>query len=264
VVLLHGWTATADLNWGRCYAALGEQYEVIAPDLRGHGGGVRGRFSLEACADDTAALLTALGRGPAILVGYSLGGPVATLVWRRHPELVTGLVLCSTAAYFAGTNREHLALSTASACARLAPRLPASGWRALRALVGQTWARAEVALPDSTLPQAATDVLGRHDPVALGQAAGSLRTYRAGAWLSSISVPSAVVMTTRDHLVPPYRQDHLASVIPDCSLFSVEGDHAVCATRPERFLPSLLAALGDVARRAAPARLGPGRSQVVA
>ena len=104
MVLLHGWTATADLNWGRCYAALGEQYEVIAPDLRGHGGGVRGQFSLEACADDTAALLTALGKGPAILVGYSLGGPVATLVWRRHPELVTGLVLCSTAAYFAGTS----------------------------------------------------------------------------------------------------------------------------------------------------------------
>jgi hypothetical protein len=71
-------------------------------------------------------------------------------------------------------------------------------------------------------------------------------------------------MTTRDHLVPPYRQDDLASAIPDCSLFSVEGDHAVCATRPERFLPSLLAALGDVARRAAPARLDPGRSQVVA
>jgi pimeloyl-ACP methyl ester carboxylesterase len=264
VVLLHGWTATADLNWGRCYAALGEQYEVIAPDLRGHGGGVRGRFSLEACADDTAALLTALGKGPVILVGYSLGGPVATLVWRRHPQLVTGLVLCSTAAYFAGTRPEHLALSTASACARLGRRLPASARRTLRALLRQTWAKAEGALPEAALSQAAVDVLGHHDPVALGQAAGSLRTYRAGAWLGSISVPSAVVMTTRDRLVPPYRQHHLASAIPDCSLFSVEGDHAACATRPERFLPSLLAALGDVARRAAPSRLSPGHGQVVA
>lgn len=95
LLLLHGWTATADLNWGRCYAAQAGHYEVIAPDLRGHGGGVRGRFSLEECADDAAALLATLGRGPAIVVGYSLGGPVATVMWRRHPKLVAGLVLCS-------------------------------------------------------------------------------------------------------------------------------------------------------------------------
>ena len=30
IVLLHGWTATADLNWFRCYAGLGERYRVIA------------------------------------------------------------------------------------------------------------------------------------------------------------------------------------------------------------------------------------------
>ncbi|HWC38742.1 MAG TPA: alpha/beta hydrolase [Acidimicrobiales bacterium] len=259
VLLLHGWTATADLNWGRLYAALGRHYEVIAPDLRGHGGGVRGRFSLEACADDAAALLSALGRGPAILVGYSLGGPVATLMWRRHPGLVAGLVLCSTAGSFAETTREHLFLSAIGGLRRMTGLVGTRFRGALRTMVGGRLAGAEGGFSELVV-----GMMSGHDPLALCQAAIALQRYRADTWLSSISVPSAVVMTTRDHLVPPYRQLHLASAIPGCSLFPAEGDHAVCATRPERFLSSLLAALGDVARRAAPRPLGASRVQIVA
>src|SRR5438270_9586428 len=86
VLLLHGWTATADLNWGRCYAGLSEHVNVVALDQRGHGGGVRGRFSLEACADDAAAVIEVLGTGPVIAVGYSMGGPVATLSGAATPS----------------------------------------------------------------------------------------------------------------------------------------------------------------------------------
>ncbi|MET0578619.1 MAG: alpha/beta fold hydrolase, partial [Ilumatobacteraceae bacterium] len=58
VVLLHGWTATADLNFHTCYEALGEHYRVLAFDHRGHGRGIRSRrkFRLEDCADDVAAM----------------------------------------------------------------------------------------------------------------------------------------------------------------------------------------------------------------
>jgi len=38
VLLLHGWTASADLNFP-VYARLAESYRVIALDLRGHGCG---------------------------------------------------------------------------------------------------------------------------------------------------------------------------------------------------------------------------------
>ena len=105
VVLLHGWTATGSLNWAPTISRLSQHYRVIALDHRGHGRGIRsaGAFTLEDCADDAVALLDALGVRRAIFVGYSMGGPIAQLVWRRHPRSRAGLVLCATAGDFTMT-----------------------------------------------------------------------------------------------------------------------------------------------------------------
>src|SRR5262249_9076946 len=51
----------------------------------------------EDCADDVAALATVLGVRRFVAVGYSMGGMIAQLLARRHPPLLSGLVLCSTA-----------------------------------------------------------------------------------------------------------------------------------------------------------------------
>src|SRR5690348_8171532 len=75
--LLHGLSATADLNWFTCYQALGREFGVVAIDHRGHGRGIRSvsRFRLEDCADDVAAVCSQLGIERVIPVGYSMGGP---------------------------------------------------------------------------------------------------------------------------------------------------------------------------------------------
>src|SRR5205823_12111170 len=77
------------------YAQLASSYRVIALDQRGHGRGMRSTepFSLEDCADDAAALLDQLGVRDVIAVGYSMGGPVALLLARRHPGRVKALAL---------------------------------------------------------------------------------------------------------------------------------------------------------------------------
>src|SRR5690606_5350054 len=108
VVLLHGWTASADLNWFTCYQPLSEHVRIVAFDHRGHGRGLRSRrtFRLEDCADDVAAVADELGIESFVPVGYSMGGPVAQLLWQRHRARVDGLVLCATAPYFAGRRPE--------------------------------------------------------------------------------------------------------------------------------------------------------------
>jgi 3-oxoadipate enol-lactonase len=99
VLLLHGWTASADLNWYAQYRPLAAHHRVIAVDHRGHGRGMRAPadFRLTDCADDAAGVLRALGVQDALVAGYSMGGPIGLLLARRHPDLVRGLVLCATA-----------------------------------------------------------------------------------------------------------------------------------------------------------------------
>src|SRR5208337_5210773 len=86
LVLIHGVAFTAELNWGKVFAPLSRYFRVIAIDLRGHGDGIRtgSRFRLEDCADDIAALAEVLGLGRFAAVGYSMGGVVAQLLYRRH------------------------------------------------------------------------------------------------------------------------------------------------------------------------------------
>src|SRR5687768_15991987 len=87
VVLLHGLLASGGLTWLDSFGPLGRRYRVVAVDLRGHARGLRSprRFRLADCADDIAALLDVLGVESAVAVGYSMGGPVAQLLWHRHP-----------------------------------------------------------------------------------------------------------------------------------------------------------------------------------
>ena len=125
VLLLHGWVATGGLNWFQSFETLGERFRVIAPDLRGHGQGIRSRrvFRLADCADDCAATLVELGTGPVIVVGYSMGGPIAQLLWRRHRDLVSGLVFCATSAGFMPNRRARLSYQSAMLSAVTAARV---------------------------------------------------------------------------------------------------------------------------------------------
>ena len=103
VMLLHGWIASADLNWYGAYADLVKAgYRVLAVDHRGHRRGLRPLvpFRLADCAADAAATMRTLGVAPATVVGYSMGGAIAQLVARDHPDVVSGLVLSGTAQHW--------------------------------------------------------------------------------------------------------------------------------------------------------------------
>ena len=242
LLLLHGWVATGGLNWFQVFDALGEQFRVVAPDLRGHGRGLRSRrvFRLADCADDCAATLVELGTGPVIAVGYSMGGPVAQLLWKRHRDLVSGLVLCATSAGFMPNRRARLpyqsAMLAAVGAARLAtltraiPAVPAWGVRSRR------------------LPPWIADEMRRHDWRTMVEAGHSISTYHAGRWLDEIDVPTAIVCTTRDHAVRPELQLAVADSVSGATVHPIDDGHLACAQ--PGFAPVLMGACTSVARRA--------------
>ena len=121
LMLIHGVACTAELNWGKVFAPLAAHFRVVAADLRGHGDGIRAgsRFRLEDCADDVAALAAVLGTGKFTAVGYSMGGIVAQLVYRRHASLLSGLVLCSTAGNVGSPAQQLAAVALPAAAAGL-------------------------------------------------------------------------------------------------------------------------------------------------
>lgn len=246
VLLLHGLSATADLNWFTAYEALGRQYNIVALDHRGHGRGIRTwrPFRLEDCADDAAALIDHLGLGAVIAVGYSMGGPIGQLLWRRHRDKVDGLVLCATARSFANRDpRTRLLMAgllPLSAAARLTP--PAVRTRVANRIIDT---RAE----RRPMHNWAIKELRRGDPASIMQAASAVGRFRSSDWVGEVDVPTAVVVTTRDQLVSPRRQLLLADTIPGATVHRVDGDHSACVMAARRFVPALMAACQDVSAR---------------
>src|SRR4051794_18484202 len=73
IVLVHGITSTS-ATWERAIPYLARRFNVVAPDLLGHGGSAkpRGDYSLGAYASGVRDLMVALGHQRATFVGHSL------------------------------------------------------------------------------------------------------------------------------------------------------------------------------------------------
>ncbi|MEY2404866.1 MAG: hypothetical protein QOD38_2417 [Acidimicrobiaceae bacterium] len=243
VVLLHGLSATGGLNWLWCFQPLSERYRVIAIDHRGHGHGMRSRrFRLADCADDVAALAEVLGIERLTAAGYSMGGPIAQLLWHRHRSLVDGLVLCATARNFR-SQRSQVAFSLLpfiTAGLRTTPGI------ARRAVISRILEQRMAGIPER---EWVMDELQNVDPVAIAEAAGAIGRFSSHEWIGEVDVPTAVIVTEQDRLVPPHRQRRLAESIPGARIISVQGDHGVCVANPRAFVPALRNACDTVTRR---------------
>ncbi|MDQ1697355.1 MAG: hypothetical protein QOJ03_2708 [Frankiaceae bacterium] len=250
LILLHALATTAALSWYPSMQALSEHYRVIAFDQRWHGRGIRcDKFLLDDCADDVIAVADALGVDRFTVVGYSMGGAVAQLVWRRHRERVEGLVLAATARNFRGKVTERLwfgftqvAMTRWGAGVRArADRLAATladlptGLKSTEPKVAP-WALTEFRSTSAWAMLATIDEIGRFD---------------SSAWIRRVDVPVSVIVATRDRFIPTRRQRRLAASIPGAMVYDVTGNHAALVLGADEFVPVLLSACRSVTRRAA-------------
>jgi pimeloyl-ACP methyl ester carboxylesterase len=94
VLLIHG-LAGSSKTWDAVMPLLAERYDVIAPDLLGHGESAKpsGDYSLGAFASGLRDFLAVLDVPRVTIVGHSFGGGVAMQLAYQHPELLDRLVL---------------------------------------------------------------------------------------------------------------------------------------------------------------------------
>ena len=101
LLLLHGFSGSSQ-DWIPSLAQWGTKFQLILPDLRGHGlSGIQAKpFRHEDAATDMFALLDHLGIRACMGAGISAGGNVLLHMATKQPDRIIGMVLVSATPYF--------------------------------------------------------------------------------------------------------------------------------------------------------------------
>ncbi|HYH27723.1 MAG TPA: alpha/beta fold hydrolase [Actinomycetota bacterium] len=228
VLLVHAWPLDGSM-WDDQVRALGDQHRVLAPSFPGFGGTEgRDELTMASMADFLVDQLDREGVQKAIVCGLSIGGYVTFEMWRRHPQRIAGLVLADTRAEAddeAGRQRRD----------GVAAKVRADGAQAL------------VDAPPALLTEGSEHwdrvkgIIGRQDAEAIAQAALAMRDRPdSTGTLSSIDVPTTVVVGSEDALTPPAMSETIASGVPNSELVVLDGaGHLSNLEAPEGFLAAL-------------------------
>lgn len=230
MLLIHGFPLSSELFQPQRAALLG-RYRVITPDLRGMGQSdstpAQTDYSIDAYADDLAALLDHLGIGQAIVAGMSMGGYVLFSLLRRHPNRVRGIILIDTKA---GADTEE-------------------GKAGRFNMIEQARNEGTGAIANAMLPKMLTEQTRNEQPelvqfmrdmMAATPVDGIVGALYALAnridstpMLPTINVPALVLVGSDDPLTPPAVAQEMHSQIPKSQLVVIEGAaHAASIERP--------------------------------
>ncbi|BBH17440.1 hypothetical protein Back2_17270 [Nocardioides baekrokdamisoli] len=241
ILLFHAIGTTGYLTWFPVVHRLAESHRVVLLDHRWHGRGTASdAFSLEDCADDAAAVLRHLEIEQAIVAGYSMGGATAQMMWHRHPDLVGGLVLCSTSAQWSHNRLDHGFFTVLGVLNRTV----------LGGAAGHVQAYQE---RQAEADEAVTDIVGwcvrelRSTSLwAFSGALHALGVFDSTGWLPDVDTATAVVITTKDRVIRPQHQRELAAAVPDATVYEVASGHAALMFARDTWQAAFLAAVADI------------------
>lgn len=246
LLLLHGVTLQWWV-WGAQFNTMSDRYRVLAWDMRGHGRSDVGRdgITLEAIADDLAAVLTELDLRDAIVVGHSMGGMALGRFCSRHEDV---LVERCGAVMFLDTSAAPMALPGALDSSvrlqELSRRLAYAGTSRPRMRYSWPDSDASVLLVRTAFGQnpsfaAISDVrrmLEAMDDDNLVAAGRAIVGHDVRRDLSHVTVPAMVVVGSSDRLTPVRQARVLAAAIPGALLRVIPGiGHQTMQEDPRRF-----------------------------
>jgi pimeloyl-ACP methyl ester carboxylesterase len=226
VLLIHGIVGCAE-QWDQVVPLLAERYQVVAPDLLGHGQSAkpRGDYSLGAYAASVRDLLVALGHKRATVVGHSLGGGVAMQFAYEYPPFAERLVLVSSG----GLGPEvhpMLRAATLPGSELVLPFIAHGRLHGIAAAVGQAleWLGlragpdlAEMARGYGSLADAGARQAFIHTLRAVLDVTGQRVSATDRLYLGEL-LPSLIIWGSRDPLIPRKHADVAHAGLPDSRL----------------------------------------------
>jgi len=248
VVLLHGNSGSKEAFRHQMDGTPGEQYQLVAVDLPGHGASGNARdplrtYSIPGYADAVLEVLAELGLKRAAVFGWSLGGHVGIDMIQRFPGMA-GLMI-------SGTPPVRATPESVMGGFKPNPAVALFGQERLSAEEMDIFARGVYGAADAPVFR---DALARTDGQARRLMIESLFTGHTADQrqiVETTDVPLAIVDGERDPFV---NLDYIAGLaIPSlwekhCFILR-EAGHAAFLTHPDRFNPIFERFVADVATR---------------
>jgi 3-oxoadipate enol-lactonase len=230
VVFTHG--ATIDHHeWDATLPIVGEQFNVLAWDVRGHGLSRPAAFTIKGALDDLLALLDLHQAAQAIFVGHSMGGNLHQELAFYHPERARALVFLDCTWNFQKlTPLEAFGLSLAGPIFKLYP---------YNTLIDQSLAATASTKAGQDLLRPAMERLSKDEFIQIMLATSACLHYEPGY---VIGKPILMVLGDKDatgnirKVMPVW-----AAQEPDCRLIVIpEARHAVNLDDPDLFHRTLM------------------------
>lgn len=253
IVLAHGITCALRV-WAYQIADLSTDYRVIAFDHRGHGKSAvpprRSRYSLDLLAADLDTILEAtLAPGErAVIAGHSMGGIAITSWAERYPERVPqradAVALINTTTGDLLRNVRLLPVPAALADARVRAAgtlLKTFGAAPLLRAVDRPSRRfvSTIAVGHDADPAVAEFIYELFTSTPAAGRGGWARTLVDALGpehigLANLTVPTLVIGSAKDRLLPMVSSRHIARMTPNLASFvELAGGHCAIVERPD-------------------------------
>ena len=241
VVLLHGFPLNGTIWHEQQQDAL-RPYQVIVPDLRGHGRSPApaGVYDMDLLAGDVLALLDKLQVKKAVIMGHSMGGYVALAGYRLAPErfLALGLINSHAAADTEEGKQNRF---------KLAEKVVASGSKiAAEAMLLKLFA-ADLLAGSPIIGLVRQIMLNTQPAGIIGALKGMAGRPDSNPMLPGLKIPVLVMTGDKDQIIPPEKARATAAAIPGATLAIIENaGHMPMLEQPRATTEAIRGFLGGV------------------
>lgn len=235
VVFLHGLLGL-NKHWRRTAELLAPEHRCLmieAPllELRGR------RCSVEGVQAITHAAIRKHVDEPAVLVGNSLGGHIATRIALADPEVVRGLVLAGSSGLFERSFERDV------------QHRPSQEWIGKK--IAELFADPS-RMPEDSVSHAYTELRKRGSARALVRLSRSAKADHMGSRLPHVSIPTLLLWGRQDVVTPPHVAEEFHELIPDTRLEWIDScGHAPMLERPDELADGIARFLKELAAAAA-------------
>lgn len=211
--------------WSAVLARLAGAFSLVTYDKRGHGlsDAPPSPYTLSDHVGDLAAILDALGTGPAVICGLSVGGLIAQGLAQARPDLVRALILCDTADRIGSNDiwNERILQARTLGLVAMADGIMAR------------WFTQKFLNSDPSL-SAWRNMLARTSVEGYAGTCATVRDSDLTAYTTRIAVPVLCLVGAEDLTTPPELVSGLAARIPGARFEIIAGaGHIPCVEQPE-------------------------------